>query len=703
MSAPSTPAALIQSFAADLRACLDSADADAALIAFRAEMGSAAALPRRGDFLGSGAPHALAGMAAMLVAGALNRAGRAAEVEPLFAGLAEPFAADWHVHGAEAAIRSLLGYFHCLWVPWIEAALARRDQGALVAMLTGCKEERGHAGAPDWALADPSVADLAQHAKTATYGPFDLEPGWLFDRQERALALGPLDHRLEQVQAFEAQFLAGALEAGQPARALPLVEARLGLYLDPAVPGHAEFGFLAACVLAALGRSEAAIAAARALARRGYGQLWRFDLDKVESAYWAPWLGPVAMLPAYQAFLRENVIGRALDGQDPAIMPLCALRDEIWGGKRQQRCTLTRAPIRPGDPVVRMRRLFAANPSGELDIAAAAAFAAPGWQRARAQFEAERIPVAALFPPSARLRDYWDAPAVAAFHHDVAKDPGALDIGRAVALVADHAPPPIRRHWIKGTSSADRWPAFDPWAGDDGHGDAVNLVWRLIKAGHRADILQHAAVLPPAKADKLFAMLAAFDDAALRDAAASHFGTPELPAIMALAFGERLSVEDHLTLAGFGDAHPRYRAAIVAAMRAYALHLYSNYHPGANWFLQGLGHFTRGHGCQLLFFLIHHPEEDAVLATMLEQGWLPAGDPTGGFDAYDNARPFYLRTALFHLALHAPDRLAAWLAQGWIRERCRMAKDRDSFRLIERLRGGTGPSRRQLSIRPTPG
>lgn len=693
MPASSATDADIQRFAAALRACLDSADTDAALIAFQAEMGRAAALPRRANLLGSGPPHPLAGMAAMLVAGALNRAGRAAEVEPLLAGLAEPFAADWHAHGAEAAIRGLLGYCHCLWVPRIEAALARRDQGALVAMLTGWKEERGHAGAPDWGLADPSVADLARHAKTAAYGPFDLEPGWLLDRQERALALGPLDHRLEQVQAFEAQCLAGALEAGQPARALPLIDARLGLYLDPAVPGRGEFGFLAACILAALGRSAATIAAARALARRGYEQLWRFDTAKTEAARWREWLGPLAELPAYRAFLREDVIGEALDGQDPAVMPLCALRDEIWGGKRQQRCTLTRAPIQPGDPVVRMRRLFAANPSGDLDFAAAAAFAASGWQRAREQFEGERVPAAALFPPPTRLRDYWDAPSVAAFHHDLAADPGALDIGRAVALVADHAPPPIRHHWIKGASSADRWPAFAPWAGDDGHGDAVNLVWRLVKAGHRAGILQHAAALPPAKADKLFAMLAAFDDAALRDAAASHFGAPALPAMMALVFKDRLSVEDHLTLAGFADAHPRYRAAIGAAMRAYALHLYSNYHPGANWFLQGLEHFTRGHGCQLLYFLIHHPEEDEVLATMLDTMWLPEGEPNGAFDAYANARPFYLRAALFHLALHAPDRLGAWLAQGWIRERCRMAKDRDTFRLIEKLHGGAGPSR----------
>jgi len=54
-------------------------------------------------------------------------------------------------------------------------------------------------------------------------------------------------------------------------------------------------------------------------------------------------------------------------------------------------------------------------------------------------------------------------------------------------------------------------------------------------------------------------------------------------------------------------------------MRAYALHLYSNRQPGADWFLEGLEHFSLAPGCQLLFFLIHHPEDDEVLATMIEK------------------------------------------------------------------------------------
>ena len=34
--------------------------------------------------------------------------------------------------------------------------------------------------------------------------------------------------------------------------------------------------------------------------------------------------------------------------------------------------------------------------------------------------------------------------------------------------------------------------------------------------------------------------------------------------------------------------------------------------------LQDLEHFSLGGGCQLLYFLIHHPEDDEVLATMIE-------------------------------------------------------------------------------------
>jgi len=128
-------------------------------------------------------------------------------------------------------------------------------------------------------------------------------------------------------------------------------------------------------------------------------------------------------------------------------------------------------------------------------------------------------------------------------------------------------------------------------------------------------------------------------------------------------------------------------------MQGYALHLYSNYRPGVNWFLQDLEHFTLGHGCQLLYFLTHHPEDDEVLATMIEKEWLPDGVST--IDAYDNARSFYYRVAVFNRMLHAPDRLDFWLTSEWVNFYCDRAKDREARRLAEQWRKAKPRGKRQ--------
>ena len=170
-----------------------------------------------------------------------------------------------------------------------------------------------------------------------------------------------------------------------------------------------------------------------------------------------------------------------------------------------------------------------------------------------------------------------------AFTYDLARAPETLDIGRAVALIADHAPPPIEYTWEKD-GLFDRWkPAFPPFAGAAGHGDAVNFTWRLIKAGHREPLVKAALALPETKADKVFAMLATFADARLRQAAAAHFELPSLPQMMEMVFKDLLSLEDHALLADFGAQNARYRAGLVSAMQAYGLHLYSNYRPKADW------------------------------------------------------------------------------------------------------------------------
>ena len=117
-------------------------------------------------------------------------------------------------------------------------------------------------------------------------------------------------------------------------------------------------------------------------------------------------------------------------------------------------------------------------------------------------------------------------------------------------------------------------------------------------------------------------------------------------------------------------------------MGSYVLHLFSNGRPGADWFLQGLEHYGGARCCQLLSFLVHYPEEDAVLATMLERVWLPDGGGLGGYDHHINARAFHYRAIVLHCLLEAPDRLDRWLATPWLKRYCGGAKDRETLRLV---------------------
>jgi hypothetical protein len=149
---------------------------------------------------------------------------------------------------------------------------------------------------------------------------------------------------------------------------------------------------------------------------------------------------------------------------------------------------------------------------------------------------------------------------------------------------------------------------------------SVNLTWRLIKAGFREPIIEAARALTGVKADKLFAMLATFDDPRLREAAAQHLDRPDLPDIMEVTLKDRLTLGDHDALAAFGSENPRYRAGRTAAMQAYGLHLYSNYRPTADWSLAGLGQYVNAGGSALLYLLIDHPQDDPVLAAVLRPG-----------------------------------------------------------------------------------
>ncbi|MGU3494036.1 hypothetical protein ACLBXM_08340 [Xanthobacteraceae bacterium A53D] len=685
--ADADPAA--NAFAEKLEDCFAAADADAALIAFAAHMPEAAALPRTISPFGAERPHPLAGLSALLVARAIQRTGRLKEVRAFLAEVAGRYFQPPSYRTPEACLAGLASHFPYISMPLIDAAMgAGKPMTAAVMIYDFEREVRG----PLWTGADPQHAAITADPRVIPYGPFDYEPGWALDQQLRLMGEADLDRRLASVRKFDALVLENALRAEQPARALPFLEARLPEIRTEAIEDSSHFGFNAVCVLAALGRDGEAMQLAHDLARRGYDLMWRFDLERAAEMAWTQemrqneWLGPLSQTPAYADFLRTEVRGEKVDLEDPALVPLAAVRDGELGGKKKARCFLGRRLIAPGEPIVRMRRLHGARSDDREETSGKAAFDASGWSAARAALEGDRIPLAQLFPPHTRYRTRWESPFFAAFAHDLADDPSSLDMARAARLIAEHAPPPIRHEWVKGANS--RTLAFPPFEGDGGHGDGPNLAWRLVRAGQGEALLRELARLEAPLADKAFAMLATFDHPLLRSAAAKHFEAPDLPAMMDLAFRSRHTLADHLKLADFGAAQPRFRAGLLAAMSAYALHLYSNYHPGVDWYLQGLEHYSLAGGSRLLFFLIHHAGEEQVMADMLAHGWLPHSVGAGAFDGYGNSRPYFVRTVAFHLALHAPEKLDGFIGQDFIPRWCDTSVDRDTLRMLKSLKAG---------------
>jgi hypothetical protein len=667
-------------YADRLHACLDSEVPDRALVAMSEKLEELLHLPEIDE-----EPHPLVGLAMALMANALNRCGKVKDVSPFLNHVSDLYAKahQFSVHGSSY----ILSHFPYLWNPIIVASIAMQYPESFVATILSVADlirHRERSDMPD----DPTVRSLLTHPAIAAYGPFCIERGWLLERQADVLRSAALDRSRDDVYDFEELFILNALLTEQPERALPLIESR-GLSGDTPVAfvgdkRHLEFN--AVCVLSTLGRFDEALALARLMVRSGYSLRWRFNLettgkDWTQSTRQNEWLGPLSQTPAYQTFLKEYVRHEPFPAEDPAANALCALREDIWDGKKKKRCWLSKKLIAPGEPVVRVRRLVGHALDGDFDIARKDVFEQSGWVVTRQQFKTDTIPLTALFPDPRRLRSEWDCPAISVFHWEIARDPATFDLRRAVTIIADHRPNKIRRMWLKDKY---REMAFEPMVDDRGHGDAVNFAWRLLKAGLGPALFEQVSRLPPAKADKVFAMLTMFDRPDCRRAAADHFSLPDLPEMIDRAFSERPSLDTHLAMADFADRNPRWRAALVEAMSSYALHLYSNCHPGADWILQGLEHFSRAHCCQLLYFLIHHPEDDEVLATMIEKEWLPDGVGAGMFDAYDNARKFYYRTVVLNRMLHAPEQLNFWLQSDLVTEYCKGSKDRETRRLVER-------------------
>jgi hypothetical protein len=678
-------------FADDLLACLDAADPTATLIEFWGEMGRVKELPVTPNPYGD-EPHPLTGLSCGLVASALNKSEQSDQVLPLLKEVAALFAPEHRYYVHRTDLSDLLSTFPFLFVPMIDAALAGKDANDGIALVNGFAKFN-----KERTVIDEAATRVLNHPRSRLYGPFHYEPAWVLDRQEKVRAMAQVDVRQQRIVFFDQLLLENALFAEAPERGLVLVGTE-ELNADFMARAHLglNLGFNGVCVLAALGRSDDAMTLVRHIIRRGYNPGWRFDLEGLKrgkpfhDTRQNEWLGELAKTDAYRRFVEEDIRYVPIkESEDTRQLPLCLVHDDVLGGTKRKRCSVSRKLIEPGTAIVRFRALYGMRTSDEYLIAAKPAFEASPWQSARCEHETNSVPLCKLFEDIRHRTTLYKDPAVCALHYDVTKDIQALDIGRAARIIAEHAPPTVRFIWIKGPEPEDyRDLAFEPWAADEGHGDAVELAWRLMRGGCRETLLEAISALPQAQSDKAFAMFATFDDARLRAAAAEHFGLPDLPAMMKMTFDSRLSLADHLVIADYGRAHLRYRTGLVAAIEAYGLALYSTYHlgQGPNWWRAGLEHYAYARGGRLLFMLIHHPEDNSVMRTMVDEGWLPTGVGEGAYDAYDNSRPYFFRAAAFHIALHHPDALDSYIGKPWIRKWLSMAADRETFRLIEKLK-----------------
>jgi hypothetical protein len=637
----------------------------------------------------------LTGLALTLVAGALQRAGRGRDIVPFLSGIADLFAPPHRYYAPGSNLGDILFRFPFLNVPLIKGALADKEQDDGISLVLRYAQRIDDN--LNWIIDDNAVAGLLAHPQINTFGPFKYDRAWILAQQESIRGLGSMEGQRQRVVDFDQIFLENALMVEQPERGLPI----LGPNGQPdgalLARAHLEdLGFNAVCLLAALGRNDDALTLARHMIRRGFDQQWRFKLKYAAEKPWIQkmrqndWLAAISETPEYKTFLEGHVQWTQLDPDDPGQTAICSVREGAWGGKKKTKCFISRKPIMPGEPVIRIRRMRGQSGYDDFDIASVDGVEGSAWKAAVEQFQSNTVPLRVLFGPTHNCGVKWDDPEISAFHYDTVASPDTIDIARAVTVVAACHPPPIRRTWVKGPARADRYRlAFDPWAGDRSHGEPLTLIWFLIKAGYRDKILTEVARLPASDADKVFAMLATFDDIVLREAAAKHFALPDLPAMMDLIFSSRLTSEQHIDFAAYGRDNSRYRSAIARAMRCYGLHIYSNSAPTANWFLMGLEHFIMAHGCRLLLLLTHHPEDDEVLAEMIATGWLPDGVSLGGYDAYDNTAHYYYRAASLHLALNFPERFSAWMDRAWIRDRLTMAVDHETFRLLDKLQKPT--------------
>lgn len=659
--------------AADLGALLRTGSSEAIAEAMTRDFGWLTALPpvhERGDPAQPALPpHGALGI--FLGARALIRTNRGARAWAFIQAALDAYAAA-HPRGYRAYVRhtplsDALQAWPNLHAVTVEALIAAGEwsdaAGALSDFTRQMRERDGVT-----AFTEDTLGPLAPLADGHALGPLSVDRNWVFARQRDLVGSGALDESKVATWAIHADYLIGALRAGAVEEAVSFVEAKAEAAWPIEDKDH--YGFNAVCVLAYAGRTDEAIAAVRELVRRGYDMLWRFNRETAAKMWWTEkmgqleWLAPLEGVPAFEDVRARYLTPRlpAEDGLEPG--PFRLIEAATLTGRAGKKCALTRKRIAPGDPIYRFRLYF--SHGNDPTIAGKAAFEASNLAQWRERHVANAYRPADFSSSSPmHMGQRFDAPAASAFLFDLIEgEPFNADA--FIACIGAPKVFPMRFEWVRG--KYDYWPEPEdgPFVNDAHAGDYVNLTWIMLRCGYGPDIFKRLSEIDPAIADPIFAMLAAFGREDCRQAASAHFGLEELPEIVDTVFQSRLSLDDVLKLADFGRDNARFADAMARAMATYNLHIYSNTHPQADWYLDDLQQYIRAKGCRLVFLFIHTPERLPVLAAMIARRWLVHGVGSGGYDGYGNTGHFLYQAAAMNRLLHAPDELPFWLETPWI-------------------------------------
>lgn len=611
----------------------------------------------------------LGALTVFLGARALMRWGEGAQAWPWIQRALETYAATHRrghrPHARHTPLSDALGDHPNLRLVVVEALIAAGLTAEAARAFGDLSRALGFVRHPDWSVGLP--ADLLAAAE-ASLGPLVPDEAWLLARRANLSVPGDADERKEATWRVYAEHLAALLEQGRIEEALAFVRAKA--VVASRIVDDSGYRFNATCVLAQAGLIDEAVVAARDLIASGHDLRGHLDRGSAGRMSWsagsgpAAWLAPLDGVPAFERLRARYLKAPApfVDGLVPG--PFKLAQDTVLGGHSCKSCAITHRPLSPGDPILRFRLLHG-DPSDAPTIAARDAITGD-WARWLRRHRGDGYDFTDLHPPSdPRLGLSLKHPEAARFLFALTEG-CTFDIDAFIALVAAPFVRPMRLEWVRGRFDHLPEPQDGPEVNDAAAGDFVSLAWSVLRCGHGAALLERLSLIDPAIADPIMAMLATFERDDCRRAAAAHFGCAELPAVLDLAFGARLSLDDMLRMAEFGRAQPRFAAALAGAFERYNLNIYSNTYPQVNWYLQDLDRYAFGRGCQLVFLLIHEPERVPVLHTMIERRWLVSGVGSGGYDGYWNAGHALFQAAVMNRMLHAPDELPFWLETPWV-------------------------------------